>query len=137
MKSSLNVNWAKGMAFETELNGHKLTVDTNEEFGGNDTGPRPKALMMFSLAGCSGMDVVSILKKMKVELEDFNMIVEAEMADEHPKMYTSMHVRYQFKGKDLDITKLKKAVDLSQEKYCGVSASYQKSFPVTYEIEIL
>jgi putative redox protein len=83
------------------------------------------------------MDVVSILEKMRVELEDFNVRIESELTNEHPKHYTKMHIVYEFKGKSLDTEKLKKAIDMSQDKYCGVSASYKKAMEVSYEIKII
>jgi putative redox protein len=92
--------------------------------------------MMVALAGCSGMDVVSILKKMRVEVKAFNVLVEGDLTEEHPKQYLKMHVIYEFKGRDLPMDKLEKAVDLSQEKYCGVSAMYRKAFGITSEIRI-
>ena len=137
MKDAINVNWTGGMSFASEINGHKIVVDAKEEFGGEDKGPRPKALMMLALAGCTGMDVVSILKKMRVELDDFNVRIESELSEEHPKYYTKMHIVYEFKGSNLDMEKLTKAIELSQERYCGVSASYRKAMDLTYEIKIL
>lgn len=137
MKNSVNIKWTGNMSWETELFGHKLTLDAGIENGGDDKGPRPKALMLTALAGCTGMDVVSILKKMRVEVEDLQIIVEGDLTDEHPKYYKTMHVIYQFKGKDLPMDKLKKAVNLSDEKYCGVSALYKKAIPVTSEIKIV
>jgi len=83
------------------------------------------------------MDVVSILKKMRVEPEYFNIRVEAEMTEEHPKHYTAMHIIYEFKGENLEMEKLQKAVNLSQEQYCGVSAAYRKAMEITQEIVIL
>ena len=137
MKDAINVNWTGGMSFASEINGHKVVVDAKEEFGGEDKGPRPKALMMLALAGCTGMDVVSILKKMRVELDDFNVRIESELSEEHPKYYTKMHIVYEFKGNNLEMEKLTKAIELSQERYCGVSASYRKAMDLTYEIKIL
>ena len=134
MKQKINLEFVGGMAFETELNGHKFYLDAAEEAGGKDIGPRPKGLMMVSLAGCTGMDVVSILKKMRVEYDALHVEVEGELADEHPKKYTSMKVIFRFKGKDLPLEKIQKAVDLSRERYCGVSANYIASFPVSHEI---
>jgi len=125
------------MSFASEINGHKIVVDAKEEFGGQDKGPRPKALMMLALAGCTGMDVVSILEKMRVSFDDFNVRIESELNDEHPKFYKKMHIIYEFKGKNLDLEKLKKAVEMSQEKYCGVSANYKKAMDVTYEIKVI
>ena len=134
MKQKINLDFIGGMAFETELNGHKLYLDATEAVGGKDMGPRPKGLMMVALGGCTGMDVVSILQKMRVEYDSLNVEVEGETADEHPKKFTSMKVIYRFKGKDLPMDKIKKAVDLSRERYCGVSANYSAAFTITHEI---
>lgn len=137
MKDGIAVNWKKGMAFEANVGDHKVVMDASPEGGGGNKGPRPKPLMMVSLAGCTGMDVISILKKMRVEPEEFSIQVQGDLTDEHPKHYTRMHIIYQFKGKDLPIDKLKKAIDLSQERYCGVTASYRKAMEISYEIQIL
>ncbi len=137
MKDSIQVNWKKGMAFEAEIDEFKLMMDAKKEHGGTGAGPRPKPLTMVALAGCTGMDVVSILGKMRVELDDFSVKVEGELTDEHPKHFTRMHIIYQFKGKDLPLDKLQKAIDLSQERYCGVSVSYRKAMEITYEIKLL
>ena len=136
MKQEINLAWKKGMAFETELNGHKLTVDVDEANGGQDLGPRPKALMLVALAGCTGMDIVSMLAKMRVELADLNIKVDGEVTEEHPKHFTSMHITYEFWGKDLPMDKLEKAVSLSDERYCGVSATLKKGIPVTHSIVV-
>lgn len=136
MKDTINVRWAGDMAFEAGVSGHTVLMDAREDVGGHDRGPRPKALMMASLGGCTGMDVISILKKMKVEPESLDIRIEASLTDEHPKKYTAMHVIYEFRG-DLPEDKLKRAVELSQEKYCGVSATLRESLPVTWEVRIL
>jgi putative redox protein len=125
------------MSFSTEIDGHKLHTDAKKEFGGNDKGPRPKPLMMFALAGCTGMDVVSILAKMRVEIEDLDIEIQAEMTEEHPKVYSKMNIVYKFKGDNLPIEKLEKAINLSQERYCGVSAMYRKAMDITHEIKIV
>ncbi len=137
MKQEVKVNWLENMAFEANINGHKIILDAAEQVGGENRGPRPKPLMLAALAGCTGMDVVSILKKMRVELEDFNVIVEGDLTEEHPKYFSRMNVIYEFKGKDLQLEKLKKAVSLSEERYCGVSALYKKVIEVTSEIKII
>jgi len=131
------LTWKSDMEFETELNGHKLTIDASPEVGGHNKGPRPKLLMLTALAGCTGMDVISILGKMKVELQEFNVRVDGTLTEEHPKYYESMNIIYEFKGDNLQKDKLKKAIELSQEKYCGVSALYKKAIKLTYEIKIL
>jgi putative redox protein len=136
-KQEVKVNWLENMAFEAEINGHKIILDAAEPVGGEDRGPRPKPLMLTALAGCTGMDVVSILKKMRVEVDDFSVSVEGDLTEEHPKQFSKMNVIYSFKGKDLPLEKLKKAVSLSEEKYCGVSALYKKVIEVTSEIKII
>ena len=137
MKHVVDLAWTDKVAFETDMDGHKVVIDATEESGGSDLGPRPKKLMLTALAGCTGVDVIMILKKMKVEPEAFHVIVEAEVTDEHPKHYSKMKVIYQFKGKDLPKEKLEKAVKLSEEKYCGVTAVYKKAMEMESEIRIV
>ena len=137
MKHVVDLVWTDKIAFETDMDGHKVVIDATKESGGNDLGPRPKKLMLTALAGCTGVDVIMILKKMKVEPEAFNVIVEADVTDEHPKHYSKMKVIYQFKGKDLPKEKLEKAVKLSEEKYCGVTAVYKKAMEMESEIRIV
>lgn len=136
-KQEIKINWLENMAFEAEINGHRILLDASEKSGGENRGPRPKPLMLVALAGCTGMDVVSILKKMRVELEDFNVLVEGDLTDEHPKQFTKMHVVYEFKGRNLPMDKLEKAISLSEERYCGVSAMYRKAIGITSEIKII
>lgn len=136
MKTSLDLKWIDGMAFETELNGHKLVIDAGGAVGGKDRGPRPKPLMLLALAGCTGMDVISILKKMRVELDDFSVEVIANNTDEHPKHYDEMKVVYKFWGKDLPEDKINKAVNLSEERYCGVSFVYRKYIKMSTEVQL-
>lgn len=136
MKQEINLSWRKGMAFQADLYGHKINIDTDKSSGGQDLGPRPKALMLVSLAGCTGMDVVSLLAKMRVEVADFSIKVEGEITEEHPKHFTSMHITYEFWGNDLPLDKIEKAVSMSDEKYCGVAATLKKGLPVTHSIVV-
>ncbi len=136
-KQQVKINWLEKMAFQAEVNGHKLILDAAEEVGGENRGPRPKPLLLTALAGCTGMDVVSILKKMRVELDNFDVIVEGDLTEEHPKQFYKMNVIYEFTGKDLSLEKLKKAVSLSEERYCGVSAMFKKAIEITTEIRII
>lgn len=136
MKSSMEGKWLGDMAFEAEVNGHEVIMDATDAVGGHDRGPRPKELMVTSLLGCTGMDVVSILKKMHVEFDSLNLRIETELTEEHPKHYTSMHIIYSFRGNELPMDKLEKAIELSQDKYCGVSAVYKQVMPITHEIRI-
>lgn len=137
MKHESLLKWTGEMAFETELDGHKLTIDAAEDTGGHNTGMRPKKLMLTALAGCTGMDVISILKKMKIFPSEFNIRVDGNVTENHPKQYDSMHIIYEFKGDNLSEDKLMRAIELSQEKYCGVLALYKKAITITYEIRIL
>ncbi|MDD4087625.1 MAG: OsmC family protein [Bacteroidales bacterium] len=135
--SKVSVNWSGDMAFEVELNGFKLTIDADEKVGGQNKGPRPKPLTLASLGGCTGMDVISILKKMRVEPDEFNIEVSGELTEEHPKYYHKIHIKYLFKGKELEKAKIEKAVNLSQDRYCGVSELLRKGAELSHEIEII
>lgn len=133
-KQTITAAWKKGMAFEADMGGHTIRLDADESSGGNDSGVRPKPLMLLALAGCTGMDVVSMLKKMKVEFDDLNISVEGDLTEEPPKQYSAMKIIYEFKGKDLPLKKIEKAINMSKTKYCGVSALYKKAIEVTHEI---
>jgi len=134
METLSELRWKEGMAFEVQQDGHIFTLDISEKSGGKNLGPRPKALLLSGLAGCTGMDVVSILKKMRVENYQFRLEVDAEMTDEHPKVYSEAEIRYIFTGDNLPEDKLIKAVSMSEEKYCGVSAMLRKAFPIRKKI---
>ena len=136
MKQSLTTTWKGNMQFDALASGHHVIMDAPATSGGEDSGPRPKELMLVSLAGCTGMDVISILKKMRINVESFDIEIVADVTEEFPKHYSEMHIIYKLKGKDIDPEKVKKAVDLSQEQYCGVSAVYRKALTLTYEIQI-
>ncbi|MDR3651586.1 MAG: OsmC family protein [Paludibacter sp.] len=137
IKHTIKSEWKGDMAFEADVNGHKVMIDAMEEDGGHNLGPGPKKLLLVGLAGCTGMDVVSILKKMRVNIEKCNIEVQGDVSDEHPKRYTKMHVIYQFTGKNLPIDKLEKAVKMSEDTYCGVEALYKKAIEVTSEIQVI
>lgn len=122
------------MAFEVSLDGHKFMIDASEEVGGENKGPKPKGLMLSALAGCTGMDIASILRKMRVPFEDIKIEVVGELTEVHPKHFESMHIKYIIKGKDLPREKIDMAIDLSQEKYCGVSYTYKESIKITHEV---
>jgi putative redox protein len=133
----VNTKWLGDMAFEGDIGGHKIVMDADPAVGGKNIGPRPKPFMLLALGGCTAMDVISILAKMRIEVDSFNVRVEGDLTEEHPKHFTSMHVVYEFMGKDLPMDKLKKAVELSEERYCGVSAVYRKALELTSEIKII
>lgn len=127
MAHKVTTHWKKNMQFESDNpSGKKVLIDTSPEHGGNSEGLAPKAMMLSSLAGCSGLDVVSLLNKMRVEVTDFKMDVTGELTEEHPKYYHTVSVEYHFYGKDLNEDKIKKAVDLSIQKYCGVMEMFRR-----------
>ena len=131
----ITTTWKENLQFESDNpSGHKVLMDTSEENGGDNSGLGPKAMMLSALAGCSGLDVASLLKKMRVEIQDFKMEVEGELTEEHPKYYNKVTLDYHFYGKDLDEEKITKAVDLSIEKYCGVLEMFRQFAEVKTKI---
>ena len=124
-----------GMSFDTEIDGHMITIDADPDFGGEGKGPKPKPFVLQALTGCTGMDVVSLLNKMRVEFSDFEIKVDGELTDEHPKYYHKIHLTYILKTKAEYHAKVEKAVNLSQERYCGVSFMLSKAAELTHEIE--
>jgi putative redox protein len=125
-----------GMHFMGELGGFDIPLDAHANVGGTGKGPGPKGLMLTSLAGCTAMDVISILRKMRVEPEAFSVETETELTDEHPKVFKRVKITYRLKGKDIPRDNVERAVELSQEKYCGVSAMLAKAVPIDFEIII-
>jgi putative redox protein len=136
-KESVTTSWLSNMAFESDIDGHRIIIDADPSAGGQNRGPKPKPFMLAALGGCTAMDVISILKKMHVEVTKFNVTVEGDLTEEFPKHFFKMHVIYEFTGKDLPLDKLQKAVSLSEEKYCGVSAVYRKALELTSEIKVI
>ena len=136
MKHTIISEWKGGLEFQADVDGHKVITDAPVESNGWDHGPSPKKLQLVALAGCTGMDVVTILQKMRVNVASCNITVEGEMREEHPKYYEKMHVIYEFTGQDLPMEKLEKAVKMSEETYCGVEALYKRAIEVTSEIRI-
>lgn len=137
MKHTVHTSWQGNMQFNAQVSGHSVTMDASPEFGGEDSGSRPKELLLAAIAGCSGMDVVELLRKMRVEIQKFDMEVSADVSDTLPKVYTHMHIIYKLKGDNIDAAKVQKAVEMSQEKYCGVSAMLRKAMTISYEIKIV
>ena len=127
--------WKENMLFESDNpSGPSVLIDTSSENGGENKGLGPKALMLSSLAGCSGLDVVSLLKKMRAEVADFKMVVHAELTEEHPKYYHKVAVEYHFYGSNLQEDKINKAVKLSIDQYCGVMEMFRQFAKVTTEV---
>lgn len=116
---------------------HVVPMDSGPEFGGDSSATKPMEMLLLGLGGCTGMDVVSLLQKMRVEFTGVEMNIQAERAEEHPAVYKRIDIEYVVTGRGVDETKVKKAVDLSQEKYCGVSAMLRRSCPVNYRYRIV
>lgn len=124
-----------GMQFVSKTpSGHEVIIDASPEVGGANSGPRALELFLLGIGGCTGIDVAMILKKMKVEYKDLRVKLETERNEEHPRYFKKINVKYIFKGKDLPMEKLERAVKLSQEKYCSASATVKGMAEVTYEI---
>lgn len=123
----ITTKWLGNMSFESSNpSGHSLKIDIAKEDGGDGSGLRPKALMLSSLAGCSGLDVASLFKKMKLEVDEFHIETIANLTDNHPKFYDKVVIEFHFHGSNLLENKLQKAVDLSVETYCGVMEMFRQ-----------
>ena len=134
MTNKVITKWSEGMKFQTiGPNGSSITVGSSLE-GDNQKVPSPKALMLSSLAACSGIDVVSILEKMKIKLSDFKINTIGSLTQEHPKYYNKVSVEYHFYGEQLDKEKINKAVNLSITKYCGVMEMFRSFAEITTKI---
>lgn len=135
--NTVTTNWKKNMQFESDNpSGHSLTMYDASADNGDTKGFGPKALMLSSLAGCSGLDIDSLLKKMRAEVADFNIIVTGELTEEHPKFYHKVKVDYHFYGTDLKEDKITKAVNLSVDTYCGVMEMFRQFATITTEIHL-
>jgi putative redox protein len=130
-----DVTWKAPMRFDgTAETGTSMIMDAMPEHGGTGAGPSPMQAVLIAVAGCTGMDVVSMLKKMRAPLESLTVAVEGERATEHPKVFTKIHIRYDFAGEGLQREQVEKAVSLSLEKYCAVHAMLHHTVRFTHEI---
>ena len=128
----------KGLTFAAKgESNHWITVDGPENFGGSNAGARPKELLLMSLAGCTGSDVVSILQKKKVNLTDFEINITAQQTEDHPKVFTELELEYVFYGKDIKTKDVERAIQLSTETYCGVSAMLKKAMKINHTYRIV
>lgn len=130
------VTWKHGMAFEASLDGFNFIIDAAPEHGGEGLGVKPKGLVLTSLAGCTAMDVISILQKMRQNVSALSVTADGVLADTHPMRYTAITLRYVITGEGLDLEKVKRAVDLSQERYCGVYATLKPSVELRSEVTV-
>jgi putative redox protein len=134
MKHEIETQWMGKMQFNALVNGHTIVMDAPERVGGEDSGPIPKPFVLTALSGCTGMDVIAILRKQGIELRDLNLKVSGEISKQAPIEYVSANVVYEITGNVSDQQAALDAVMTSQEKICGVSHMLKKIMPVTWQI---
>ena len=135
---NISVNWVDGMLMVGKSHsGHSITMDGPPEIGGENLGVRPMEMLLLGVAGCTMIDVVTTLKKMRQDLTNCETKLSAERADEHPKVFTDIHIKFIVKGQDLDPKKVEKAITLSAEKYCSASIMLGKTASITHDFEIV
>lgn len=138
MKHEANVRWTGRMAFIGKAGtNHLVPMDTDADFGGDSSATKPIELLLVALGGCTGMDIVPLLGKMRQDVTAVEINITAERSDEHPRVYTKIDVEYVVTGQGLEEDKVRRAVELSQERYCSVSAMLKKSCPVSYQIRVV
>ncbi len=138
MTQQAEVRWAGRMTFIGRAGtNHLVAMDTTPEFDGDNSATKPLELLLVALGGCTGMDVVPLLKKMRQQVTAVELNVTADRSEEHPKVYTRIDLEYVVTGSNLEEDKVRRAVELSQEKYCSVSAMLKKACPVSYTIRIV
>jgi len=128
----------KGTSFagKSDTN-HWITMDNSAEFGGNSAGSSPKELILLGLAGCTATDVITILKKKRVDINDFKINVTAEVAEEHPKVFTKIHLEYLFFGENIPSKDVERAIELSRTKYCSITKMLEKTVEITHSFKII
>lgn len=136
-KRTAVVQQIKGITFAGRADtNHWVTMDGSTEFGGSNAGPRPKELVLIALGGCTGSDVASVLRKKRVPVRDFRIELTAQTAEEHPQVYTEIHVEYVLVGNGVDPEAVERAIELSTTKYCSVSAMLKPSVKITHSYRI-
>ena len=135
---NISVNWVDGMLMVGKSHsGHSITMDGPPEIGGENLGVRPMEMLLLGVAGCTMIDVVTTLKKMRQDLTNCETKLSAERADKHPKVFTDIHIQFIVKGQDLDPKKVEKAITLSAEKYCSASIMLGETASITHDFEIV
>lgn len=134
MEHKIETQWMGKLQFNALINGHTIIMDAPERIGGEDAGPIPKPFVSAALSGCTGMDVVSILRKQQIEPIDMLITVTGEISKKHPIEYISVHVKYDFKGPNEYRIQAIEAVNRSQNELCGVSSMMKKAMPVTWSV---
>ncbi len=132
------IKWLDHMSFVGESgSGHSVVMDGASDAGGRNLGVRPLEMLLLGLGGCTAFDVVSILRKSRQQLVDCEVEIEAERADDIPKVFTKIHLHFIVSGRDLDQGKVAKAIDLSADKYCSASRMLEKTAAITHDFEIV
>jgi len=142
MHEVIETKWLGGMAFETAIDQFTIVMDAASDHGGDNLGHRPKPMILSALAGCTGMDIVSILRKKRVEFTRFNISIDGELTESHPKYYHKIHLVFEFAGPDFEnnteiMEKVKRAVELSSTTYCGVNEMLRHAAAITHEIRLV
>jgi putative redox protein len=135
---NISVNWVDGLLMVGKSDsGHTITMDGPPESGGENLGVRPMEMLLLGVAGCTMIDVVTTLKKMRQDLSHLETKINAERATDHPKVFTDIHIQFVVKGKDLDPKKVDKAITLSAEKYCSASIMLGETATITHDFEVI
>lgn len=130
----MNIAWTGQMSFSGSApSGHEIKMDAAMEIGGQNSGPRPTELLLHAVAGCTGIDIISILQKMRLNPSSFRIEIDGTRAEEHPKRFTNIHILYALEG-ELPEEKVVRAITLSKDKYCSVSHSLNADISVSYSI---
>jgi putative redox protein len=138
MANSAKVSWVDGALFVAEAgSGHTFTMDGSPDVGGRNLGARPMEVMLIGMGGCTAIDVVSMLKKQRQDIEGVEVSLVGERATEHPMVYTEVKLVYTVRGRKLSKALVERAVSLSDEKYCSATAMFKKSAKVTHEVVLV
>lgn len=133
----IKVELLKNMRFVGKsITGHSVVMDTSKKSGGEESAPTPMEYILLGLGGCTGMDVISILRKMRQDVTGLSIGIESEKADEHPHIYTKIKLIYFVQGNEVDEKKVRRAIELSQDKYCSVSAMLGKTAELSWELKL-
>ena len=135
---NISVNWVDGLLMVGKSDsGHTITMDGPPESGGENLGVRPMEILLLGVAGCTMIDVVTTLKKMRQDLSHLETKINAERATDHPKVFTNIHIQFILKGQNLDEKKVDKAITLSAEKYCSASIMLGETATITHDFEVI
>ena len=135
---NISVNWVEGLLMVGKSDsGHTITMDGPPESGGENLGVRPMEILLLGVAGCTMIDVVTTLKKMRQDLSHLETKINAERATDHPKVFTDIHIQFILKGQNLDEKKVDKAITLSAEKYCSASIMLGETATITHDFEVI